>query len=59
VWSVAVAVLAVAADVATKAWALSRVSGGRTITLPGGVARLQLVINHGAGAFTEGATPLR
>jgi signal peptidase II len=48
VWSVVVAVLAVAADVATKAWALSRLSGGRTITLPGGIVRLQLVINHGA-----------
>ena len=49
-----VAVLAVAADVATKAWALSRLSGGRVITVPGGWIRLQLVINHGA-SFGLGA----
>lgn len=49
-----VAVLAVAADVATKAWALSRLSGGHDVTLPGGLIRLQLVINHGA-AFGLGA----
>jgi signal peptidase II len=46
--SAAVLVLAVAADVGTKAWAVSRLSGGRDITAPGGVLRLQLVINHGA-----------
>jgi signal peptidase II len=50
-----VAALAVAADVATKAWALSRLSRGRDITLPGGLIRLQLVINHGA-AFGLGAS---
>jgi signal peptidase II len=49
-----VAVLAVAADVATKAWAVSRLSGGREVRLPGGLIRLQLVINHGA-AFGLGA----
>ena len=49
-----VAVLAVAADVATKAWALSRLSGGRDITAAGGLIRLRLVINHGA-AFGLGA----
>ena len=43
-----VAVLAVAADVASKAWALSRLSGGRHITAAGGLIRLRLVINHGA-----------
>jgi signal peptidase II len=53
-WCAVVAVLGVAADVATKAWALSRLSRGRDITLPGGLIRLQLVINHGA-AFGLGA----
>lgn len=49
-----VAVLAVAADAATKAWALSRLSGGRHVTTAGGLIRLRLVINHGA-AFGLGA----
>jgi len=53
-WCAVVAVLAVAADVATKAWALSRLSGGRDVALAGGLIRLQLVINHGA-AFGLGA----
>ncbi len=53
-WCVAVALLAVAADRATKAWALSRLAGGRDITVAGGLVRLQLVINHGA-AFGLGA----
>jgi len=53
-WCAVVALLAVAADVATKAWAWSRLSGGRDITVPGGVIRLQLVINHGA-SFGLGA----
>jgi signal peptidase II len=44
----AVVLLAVAADAATKAWALGRLSGDRHITLAGGLLRLQLVINHGA-----------
>ena len=47
-WCVVVAALGVGADAATKAWALSRLSDGRDITLPGGLIRLQLVINHGA-----------
>jgi signal peptidase II len=55
VWSAVVAFLGVAADVATKAWALSRLSGGRDITAAGGLIRLQLVINHGA-AFGLGAS---
>lgn len=54
-WCAAVAVLAVAADVASKAWALSRLSGGHDVTLAGGLIRLQLVINHGA-AFGLGAS---
>jgi signal peptidase II len=54
-WCAVVAVLGVAADVASKAWALSRLSHGRDITLPGGLIRLQLVINHGA-AFGLGAS---
>lgn len=49
-----VAVLAAGADVATKAWALSRLSGGRHVTTAGGLIRLRLVINHGA-AFGLGA----
>ena len=55
VWSAVVAFLGIAADVATKAWALSRLSGGRDITMAGGLIRLQLVINHGA-AFGLGAS---
>jgi signal peptidase II len=52
-------VLGVAADAATKAWALSRLSDGRVITLPGGLLRLQLVINHGASlGLGAGAEPL-
>jgi signal peptidase II len=54
-WCAAVAVLGVGADAATKAWALSRLAHGRDITLPGGLIRLQLVINHGA-AFGLGAS---
>jgi signal peptidase II len=48
------ALLAVAADLASKAWALSRLSGGRHIAAAGGLIRLRLVINHGA-AFGLGA----
>ena len=54
-WWAAVAVLGVAADVTTKAWALSRLSDGRDITVAGGLLRLQLVINHGA-SFGLGAS---
>ena len=42
------------ADVASKQWALSRLSAGRVIILAGGLIRLQLVTNHGA-AFGLGA----
>jgi hypothetical protein len=49
-----VAVLGVAADAVSKEWATSRLSGGRSITVPGGWLRLQLVINHGA-SFGLGA----
>lgn len=52
--SAVIVVLGVAADLATKSWALSRLSAGRGITLAGGLVRLQLVINHGA-AFGLGA----
>jgi signal peptidase II len=51
----AVAVLTAAADLATKAWALSRLSGGRDVAIAGGLIRLHLVINHGA-AFGLGAS---
>ncbi|HTX85348.1 MAG TPA: signal peptidase II [Streptosporangiaceae bacterium] len=53
-WCAVVAVPAVTADVATKAWALARLSDGRDFSLAGGLIRLQLVINHGA-AFGLGA----
>ena len=53
-WCAAIVVLGVAADAASKAWALSRLAGGRDITLAGGLLRLQLVINHGA-SFGLGA----
>jgi signal peptidase II len=54
-WCAVLAVLGVAADVTTKAWALSRLSDGRDITIAGGLIRLQLVINHGA-SFGLGAS---
>src|ERR1700753_1869757 len=47
-------VLGAAADLATKAWAQSRLAGGHDITLGGGLLRLQLVVNHG-GAVGLGA----
>jgi signal peptidase II len=53
-WCAAVVVLGVVTDAASKAWALSRLAGGRDITLSGGLVRLQLVINHGA-SFGLGA----
>ncbi|HEY2278313.1 MAG TPA: signal peptidase II [Streptosporangiaceae bacterium] len=43
-----IVVLGAVADLATKSWAFSRLSGGHDITLAGGLLRLQLVINHGA-----------
>ena len=51
---VTVGLLSLAADAATKAWALSALHDGHQITVPGGVLRLQLVLNHGA-AFGLGA----
>ena len=58
-WAAAVVVLGVAADAGGKAWALSRLSGGRDITLAGGALRLQLVINHGASfGLGSGLEPL-
>ena len=53
-WCATVAVLALATDIATKAWALSRLSGGRDISVAGGLIRLRLVISHGA-SFGLGA----
>ncbi|HEY5397630.1 MAG TPA: signal peptidase II [Trebonia sp.] len=57
-WSAAcwagVALFALVADAATKAWALSALRGGHQIAVPGGIVRLQLVANHGA-AFGIGA----
>ncbi len=46
--------LSLAADAATKGWALSALRGGHRITLAAGLVRLQLVANHGA-AFGIGA----
>ncbi len=54
-WCALVAALGIGADVATKEWALSRLSDGRIITVAGGLLRLRLVINHGA-AFGLGAS---
>ena len=48
------AVLGLAADAASKAWALSALRNGHQVTVAGGLLRLQLVINHGA-AFGVGA----
>lgn len=53
-WASAIVIAGAAADLATKAWAQSRLAGGHDITLGGGLLRLQLVINHGA-AFGLGA----
>ncbi len=50
---------ALAADAATKAWAIARLSGGRDITAAGHAIRLQLVINHGASfGFGAGYGPI-
>jgi signal peptidase II len=46
-WCAGISVLCLAADIATKAWALSALRG-HPITAAGGLVRLQLVINHGA-----------
>jgi len=54
-----VAVLALAADAATKAWALSALRAGHQITVAGGLIRLRLVANHGAAfGFGAGYEPL-
>ena len=51
--------LALAADAVTKAWAAGGLSGGHVVTVPGGVVRLQLVVNHGASfGLAAGAEPL-
>jgi signal peptidase II len=47
-WCAGVAVFGLAADAATKAWALSALRNGHQVTVAGGLLRLQLVINHGA-----------
>jgi len=49
-----VALLALATDAATKAWALSALRGGHQIAVTGHLVRLQLVVNHGA-SFGIGA----
>ncbi len=52
-------VLALAADAATKAWAAGSLTGGHVVTGPGGVVRLQLVVNHGASfGLATGAEPV-
>jgi signal peptidase II len=57
--SAGVALLSLAADAATKAWARSALRGGHRITVPGGLIRLQLVANHGAAfGFGAGYEPL-
>ena len=54
-----VALLALAADAATKAWALSALRAGHQITVAGGLIRLRLVANHGAAfGFGAGYEPL-
>jgi signal peptidase II len=51
--------LSLAADAATKAWALSALRGGHRISLAGGLVRLQLVANHGAAfGIAAGYEPL-
>jgi len=47
--------VSLAADAATKAWALVALRGGHRIIVLGGLLRLQLVTNHGA-AFGLGAS---
>ena len=54
-----IATLALATDVATKAWAAGSLSGGRVVSVPGGVLSLRLVVNHGASfGLGAGAEPL-
>jgi signal peptidase II len=57
-WCALIAAVALAADVATKAWATARLSGGRDVTA-GPLLRFQLVVNHGASlGLAAGAEPL-
>src|ERR1017187_6668363 len=49
-----IALLSLAADAATKAWASAALRDGHRITLAGGLARLQLALHPGA-AFGLGA----
>jgi signal peptidase II len=51
-WCAGLAVLGLAADAATKAWATSALRNGHQVTVAGGLLRLQLVINHGAAFGT-------
>ena len=46
---IGVGLFALVSDAATKAWALSALRDGHQIAVPGGIVRLQLVANHGAG----------
>lgn len=58
-WCVGVAVIGLAADAASKAWALSALRNGHQVTVAGGLLRLQLVINHGASfGIAAGHEPL-
>jgi len=53
----ALAAVIIAADQATKQWALSGLSDGRTVTLPTGFIHLHLLANPGAAfSFATGAT---
>ncbi len=53
------ALISLAADATTKAWALSALGDGHRITVAGGLLRLQLVANHGAAfGFGAGYEPL-
>jgi signal peptidase II len=47
-WPAGLALLAFAADAATKAWAQSALRDGHQVAFAGGLVRLQLVVNHGA-----------
>ena len=58
-WCAGVAVFGLAADAASKAWALSALRNGHQVTVAGGLLRLQLVINHGAAfGVAAGYEPL-
>jgi signal peptidase II len=58
-WCAGIAVFGLAADVASKAWALSALRNGHQVTVAGGLLRLRLVINHGAAfGLAAGYEPL-